>query len=215
MNSQLTTHITPILAIAGYINYPKDFRINPTLLYSLSVTHNVLLVAFSVWTFISLSQVLYTHGIVFESNYYFQNSQFDKIIYYFYLSKYYEFFDTFLLYLNGKTPIFLQKYHHIGAVIGWHLCYVYKADGIWISTLCNSFVHMIMYSYYLGCLLKINQVRFIKKYITSLQITQLLCGHYHILVKYVCFIITYSNIIFIYCANIQSQNTSSFTFRKI
>ena len=24
MNSQLTTHITPILAIAGYINYPKD-----------------------------------------------------------------------------------------------------------------------------------------------------------------------------------------------
>ena len=184
MNSQLTTHITPILAIAGYINYPKDLRINPTLLYSLSVTHNVLLVAFSVWTFISLSQVLYTHGIVFESNYYFQNSQFDKIIYYFYLSKYYEFFDTFLLYLNGKTPIFLQKYHHIGAVIGWHLCYVYKADGIWISTLCNSFVHMIMYSYYLGCLLKINQVRFIKKYITSLQITQLLCGHYHILVKY-------------------------------
>jgi hypothetical protein len=48
MNSQLITHITPILAIAGYINYPKDFRINPTLLYSLSVTHNVLLVAFSV-----------------------------------------------------------------------------------------------------------------------------------------------------------------------
>ena len=184
MNSQLTTHITPILAIAGYINYPKDLRINPTLLYTLSVTHNVLLVAFSVWTFISLLQILYTYGIVFESNYYFQNSQFDKIIYYFYLSKYYEFFDTFLLYLNGKTPIFLQKYHHIGAVIGWHLCYVYKADGIWISTLCNSFVHMIMYSYYLGCLLKINQVRFIKKYITSLQITQLLCGHYHILFKY-------------------------------
>ena len=172
MNSQLTTHITPILAIAGYINYPKDLRINPTLLYSLSVTHNVLLVAFSVWTFISLLQILYTHGIVFESNYYFQNSQFDKIIYYFYLSKYYEFFDTFLLYLNGKTPIFLQKYHHIGAVIGWHLCYVYKADGIWISTLCNSFVHMIMYSYYLGCLLKINQVRFIKKYITSIQLCQ-------------------------------------------
>ena len=120
MNSQLTTHITPILAIAGYINYPKDLRINPTLLYTLSVTHNVLLVAFSVWTFISLLQILYTYGIVFESNYYFQNSQFDKIIYYFYLSKYYEFFDTFLLYLNGKTPIFLQKYHHVGTLIFYH-----------------------------------------------------------------------------------------------
>jgi hypothetical protein len=31
-----------------------------------------------------------------------------------------------------------------------------------------------MYSYYLGCLLKIDQVRFIKKYITSLQLIQLI-----------------------------------------
>ena len=89
------------------------------------------------------------------------------------MSKYYEFFDTFLLYLNNKTPIFLQKYHHIGAVICWHLLYVYKIDSIWIPTIANSFVHTIMYSYYLGCLLKIQWVRCIKKYITFLQLTQL------------------------------------------
>jgi hypothetical protein len=180
----LSYHITPLLAIAGYIAYPKEFRINPSLLYFLSIIHNGLLVAFNAWTFVTLSQILYNNGIVFQSNYYFQNPQFDKVIYLFYISKYYEFIDTFLLYLNGKSPIFLQKYHHIGAVICWHLCYVYKVDAIWISSFCNSFVHIIMYSYYLGCLLKINQVLFIKKYITSLQISQLLCGHYHILVKY-------------------------------
>ena len=180
----LSYHITPLLAIAGYIAYPKEFRINLSLLYFLSIIHNGLLVAFNAWTFVTLSQILYNNGIVFQSNYYFQNPQFDKVIYSFYISKYYEFIDTFLLYLNGKSPIFLQKYHHIGAVICWHLCYVYKVDAIWISSFCNSFVHIIMYSYYLGCLLKINQVRFIKKYITSLQISQLLCGHYHILVKY-------------------------------
>jgi hypothetical protein len=100
------------------------------------------------------------------------------------MSKYYEFFDTFLLYLNGKSPIFLQKYHHIGAVVCWHLSYVYKVDAVWLSSICNSFVHTLMYSYYLGCLLKINQIRFIKKYITSLQLAQLLSGHYHTLVKY-------------------------------
>ena len=88
-------------------------------------------------------------------------------------SKYYEFFDTFLLYLNNKNPIFLQKYHHIGAVVCWHLLYVYKVDSIWIPTFANSFVHTIMYSYYLGCLLKIKWIRFIKKYITYLQLTQL------------------------------------------
>ena len=169
----LSCHITPLVSIAGYLAYPKQLRINPTLLYFLSVIHNGLLVVFSAWTFLSLSQILYNDGIVFQSNYYFQNPQFDTVIYWFYISKYYEFFDTFLLYLNGKSPIFLQKYHHIGAVICWHLAYVYKADGIWIPSIANSFVHTIMYSYYLGCLLKINHVRFIKKYITALQLCQL------------------------------------------
>ena len=169
---QIQNHITPLLAITLYIAYPKQLRINPALLYNLSVIHNGFLVAFSAWTFVSLSHILYDNGIVFESNYYFEDPQFDLVIYWFYLSKYYEFFDTFLLYLNGKTPIFLQKYHHIGAVISWHLMYEYKVDMVWMATLLNSFVHTIMYSYYLGCLLKVNQVRCIKKYITSMQLCQ-------------------------------------------
>jgi hypothetical protein len=170
----LSCHITPFVAIVGYLTYPKQLRINPTLLYILSVIHNGALVVFSAWTFVSLSQIIYNDGIVFKSNYYFQNPYFDTVINWFYISKYYEFFDTFLLYLNGKSPIFLQKYHHIGAVLSWHLCYFYKVEGIWLATILNSFVHTIMYLYYLGCLLKLNQVRFIKKYITSLQLCQLI-----------------------------------------
>ncbi len=173
MDVPMSYHITPVVAIAGYLAYPKNLRIDPSVLHILSIIHNGLLVIFSAWTFVSLSQILYTDGLVFQHNYYFNNPHFDTIIYLFYISKYYEFFDTFLLYLNGKTPIFLQKYHHIGAVICWHLHYVYKVDCVWIPSIANSFVHTIMYSYYLGCLLKINQVRFIKKYITSLQLTQL------------------------------------------
>jgi hypothetical protein len=177
-------HLSPLLAIACYLAYPKQLRINPTVLHVLSIAHNGLLVAFNAWTFVSLSQILYTHGLIFESNYYFQNPYFDTVIFWFYISKYYEFFDTFLLYLNGKSPIFLQKFHHIGAVICWHLGYIYKVDAIWIPSIANAFVHTIMYSYYVGCLLKINHVRFIKKYITSLQLTQLffpnfICLYYY------------------------------------
>ena len=168
----LSLHIFLVLSILGYSNYPKDLRINASLLYYLSVIHNALLVGFSAWTCSSLLFILYDKGIVFKSNYYFQYPIFDKVIFYFYLSKYYEFFDTFLLYLNGKTPLFLQKYHHIGAVISWHLMWIYKVDVVWMASLLNSFVHTIMYLYYLGCLLKINQVRFIKQYITSLQLVQ-------------------------------------------
>ena len=163
----------PIVAIVGYILYPTQLRINPNRLYYLSIIHNSGLVAFSAWTVMALSRIILHEGIAFESSNYFENKEFDKIIYYFYLSKYYEFFDTFLLYLNGKSPIFLQKYHHIGAVLCWHLTYVYKMDCVWMPSLLNAFVHSIMYSYYLGCLLKIERVRFIKKYITGLQLCQL------------------------------------------
>ena len=183
--SNISHHIIPLLAIVGYMVYPKQLRINPSLLHFISIIHNGLLVAFSTWTFMSLSQILYNDGIVFQSNYYFKNPNFDRIIFCFYISKYIEFFDTFLLYLNGKTPIFLQKYHHIGAVICWHLHYVYKVDCVWVPSIANSFIHIIMYSYYLGCLLKIKQVRFIKRYITSLQLIQLtvpnfICLYYYI-----------------------------------
>ena len=173
MNSvPLSYHITPLLAIAGYLAYPKQLRINPTLLYRMSIIHNGVLVTFSAWTFVSLSTILYNDGIVFQSKYYFQNSHFNTIIYWFYISKYYEFFDTFLLYLNCKSPIFLQKYHHIGAVICWHLTYVYKVDVVCSASFLNSIVHTIMYLYYLGCLLKIKQIRFIKRYITTIQLCQ-------------------------------------------
>jgi hypothetical protein len=164
--------ITPFVAIALYLAYPKQMRINPLFLYKLSVVHNAGLVIFSGWTFASLANILYNDGMVFQHNYYFANPKFDTIIYWFYISKYYEFADTFLLYLNGKTPLFLQKYHHIGAVLSWYLMYQYKVDMVWTASLLNSGVHTIMYSYYLGCLLKINQVRVVKKYITTLQLTQ-------------------------------------------
>jgi hypothetical protein len=182
--NQLFWHLPPILSIIGYINYPKDFRINQILLNTISIIHNSALILFSGTTFILLSKILYQKGIIYQSNYYFQDPFFEKIMYYFYLSKYYEFMDTFILYLKGKKPLFLQKFHHIGAVICWHLCYVYKVDSIWIPTFVNSFIHTIMYSYYLGCLLKINQVRFIKQYLTSLQLIQLIVPNYFSLYYY-------------------------------
>jgi len=196
-------NIIPLLAICGYVAYPKQLQINTSLLYFFSIIHNGILIIFSTWTFLSLSQILYDNGIVFQPNYYFQNPQFDKVIYYFYLSKYYEFFDTFLLYLHKKTPTILQKYHHIGAVICWHLTYNYKIDCVWIPSIVNSFIHMIMYSYYLGCILKINQVRFIKQYITTLQLLQLffsmiLCNIYYVNIE------TFINVYIIWIVNIYN-----------
>jgi len=167
-------HITPVAGILLYQLYPTKLKLPSSVVYKMSCIHNLGLILFSCWTFLSLSNIIYNNGVITQPNYYFKNHNFDKIIYLFYLSKYYEFIDTFLLYLNNKTPIFLQKYHHIGAVVCWHLCYYYKVDGIWIATLLNSFVHTIMYTYYLGCLVKFKPIKKIKKYITTLQLCQLI-----------------------------------------
>jgi len=165
-------HLGPLIGTAGYLAYPKQLRLNPTVLHYLSIAHNTALAVFSGWTFISLLAFLMEKGLVIQPGYYFQDSRFDTIIWYFYLSKYYEYMDTFLIYLKGKEPIFLQKFHHVGAVICWHISYVYSGDGIWIASLFNSFIHTIMYSYYLGTLLKINAVKVVKQYITSMQLLQ-------------------------------------------
>ena len=103
------------------------------------------------------------------------HSQFDMLQYYFLLSKYYEYGDTLLLYMSGKVPMRLQKYHHVGAVICWHLGYVYQLDSIWIPTFINAFVHTWMYGYYLGTILHFN-VRWMRHYITRLQLLQMIFG---------------------------------------
>jgi hypothetical protein len=166
-------HIIPVVGTIGYLYYPTHLRLHPNILFYITLIHNAGLIAFSAWTFLSMTNILLANGVVFQSNYYFSNPEFDRVVFYFYLSKYYEYTDTFLLYLGGKKPIFLQKYHHVGTAILWHFAYYYKGDAIWIPTFYNSFVHTIMYSYYLGCLLKFQSFKAGKPYITGLQIFQL------------------------------------------
>lgn len=67
----------------------------------------------------------------------------------FYLSKYYEFADTYLLILKGKDPSLLQMYHHAGIVLTmWGGV---ASHGAWIMTvvLLNSAIHSLMYTYFL------------------------------------------------------------------
>jgi len=173
----MTFHIYPLLGSVCYIFFPKWILqyISPTLVKNYAIIHNACLQLFSVYVASSLLYALYKYGIVTERNYYFQHNHIDSVIFYFYLSKYYEYVDTFLLYAKNKQPIFLQKFHHLGAVIVWHLGYVNKCEGMLFVCLWNSTVHSLMYLYYFLTLLKIDVHKY-RIYITSLQIGQLLSG---------------------------------------
>jgi len=78
--------------------------------------------------------------------------------------------------MQNKNPIFLQKFHHVGAVVFWHLAYYNKVDAIIVGTILNSGVHTIMYTYYLLSLFKI-KLTCIKPFITTGQIVQLVVGN--------------------------------------
>ena len=170
----MVNHIVPLLATILYFHFPQNIIINKEILYTISLVHNIVLSSFSFYIFITLSTFILTHGVVIDNGHYFSFSQFDNILFYFYISKYVEYIDTFLIYLKGNKPIFLQLYHHSGAVISWHLAYTYKLDCFWIPTLLNSFVHSVMYAYYTLSILKIDRIKRLKKYLTILQISQLI-----------------------------------------
>jgi len=170
----MVNHIIPVVSTILYFNFPQNILINRETLNNVSLIHNIILSCFSFYIFVSLGSFIIEKGIVIENGYYFSFAQFDDILFYFYMSKYVEYIDTFLIYLKGNKPIFLQLYHHSGAVISWHLAYTYKLDCFWIPTLLNAFVHSVMYTYYSLSILKVNFIKIIKKYITILQISQLI-----------------------------------------
>jgi GNS1/SUR4 family len=64
----------------------------------------------------------------------------------FYLSKFYEVFDTLIILAKGKKSSFLQTYHHAGAMMCMWAGIRYMAPPIWMFVLVNSFVHTLMVS---------------------------------------------------------------------
>ena len=92
----------------------------------------------------------------------------------FYISKFYEFADTYIVIWKGRRPIFLQKFHHIGAVIGMWWVITTRSTCGYIFVVFNSFIHSIMYLYYALTTWKI-RIPF-KSIITMLQMTQFVTG---------------------------------------
>jgi len=96
------------------------------------------------------------------------------VLYLYYLSKFWEFLDTFIMVLrkSNQQISFLHVYHHASVTaIWWYNMYYYPGGEAWPAAFLNSFVHVWMYGYYFLATLNI-QVSW-KKYLTQLQISQL------------------------------------------
>lgn len=162
--------------------------------------HNILLMVFSIWIFLSTAPDLFKYFIRASSWSDFaltayQDAEWDQFAPFasaFYLSKFYEFIDTWIILYKRGRPEMLQMFHHVGAVITMWADVVTKCPATWIfvstvtrsaphvrsslqaQVVFNSFIHTFMYAYYALTSLHIRPPW--KMMITAMQIMQFIIG---------------------------------------
>ncbi|PVV05281.1 hypothetical protein BB560_000205 [Smittium megazygosporum] len=145
------------------------------------LAHNVALALYSMYTFYnSVSLFISTaleeglESAYCDSNFTCMNNGLFKLSYLFYLSKYYEVIDTAIILLKGRRSSTLQTYHHAGAILCMWIDVNNALASVFYFVIVNSFVHSVMYTYFAFSSLGFYLPG--KQYLTSLQITQFLCG---------------------------------------
>lgn len=112
--------------------------------------------------------------------------------YFYYCSKFLDWFDTMFFALRKKQShlSFLHLYHHsMVPTFGYLLLRINPfIPALYLFAICNTFIHVIMYSYYALSVLgpKIQPYLWWKKYITQLQL-----GQFVVYVLYCCLLLRY------------------------
>jgi len=161
--------------------YMKDKK--PQLMKKFTFVHNTLLTILSTLMFLGTS---YGAFLKYQSQGFFNGLVCEQEIepirgplfywsYIFYLSKFYELIDSYLLVLKKKPLIFLHVFHHfIMPYTCWAGLEGKWCMALWTSAFWNSFVHVWMYYYYAVSTLGYSP--WWKKYLTGLQIYQFVSG---------------------------------------
>eukprot|EP00052_Salpingoeca_macrocollata_P031319 m.322456 g.322456 ORF g.322456 m.322456 type:complete len:308 (-) comp26995_c0_seq1:30-953(-) len=98
-----------------------------------------------------------------------------RVVWVFYMSKIFDFFDTVFIVLRRKwTQLsFLHVYHHTTIFLFYWLNVNGGYDGdVYYTVVLNSFVHLVMYAYYFCTTMNITLPSFLKPMVTYLQMSQ-------------------------------------------
>ncbi|KNC47782.1 polyunsaturated fatty acid elongation enzyme [Thecamonas trahens ATCC 50062] len=174
-----------ILVLMAYVVVIKVGQVimsqfQPFKLYTFSIIHNTAMVLISAYMCIETvyQAVSLKYGLF--GNYALDSSAehgMAKIVWVFYMSKFPEMLDTVIMVLkkNNRQVSFLHMYHHFSIALVWCIVtFSYPAGEAYFSIILNSFVHVVMYSYYLARVFKI-EVPW-KFYITKFQMLQFMAN---------------------------------------
>ncbi|KAF9422818.1 hypothetical protein HW555_001602 [Spodoptera exigua] len=157
-----------------YMKTRKPYNLN-----SIIIIYNIFQVFVSVYLFYLCMQLMLANGLVSKTcllEHEDTRRDITNVMYYYFLAKVSELLDTVFFVLRKKTSqvTFLHVYHHaMMAIVSWSILkYEPTYMTIYIRNV-NSFVHMIMYTYYcLSALPVLKKYLWWKKYITKLQLVR-------------------------------------------
>lgn len=174
----------PLGMIAGYLislpvmNYFVSKYLAPrydmkALLFESMVFYNVAQVCMNVWMVWRFVNAVVNRGHPFIGNTEYAAGGTTFAIWVHYTNKYLEFLDTYFMVLRGKMDqvSFLHVYHHATIALAWWVGLSLMPGGdSYFGALLNSFIHVMMYSYYALALFKIPCPW--KRFLTQAQLTQ-------------------------------------------
>ena len=151
-----------------HISFAPSQTPTPAYLKTLMNFHNVFLILLSSFMFLNSCYQAYVNNYSFWAQPYdVKEVGMARGIYIFYISKLYEYFDTYIMLLKGNLNqvSFLHVYHHLSiSMIWWAIAYSAPGGDAWYSAALNSLVHVAMYTYYFLASLS-SSAEFRKKYL--------------------------------------------------
>lgn len=176
--------------IIYFTKKPSSEKKPDGLLLSLFIKfHNIFLAVLSLWMGVMIMYYWYTlgykpWGIAFDPK---RDKDIAFVMWVFYVSKYYEFWDTFIMLIKGNLNqvSFLHVYHHASTCfIFWWVCNKAPGGDAYFCIMLNCWVHTVMYTYYfLTTIIKnpADRKRYLwwGKYLTQFQMAQFFANLVH------------------------------------
>lgn len=132
---------------------PNANGTDPTWLKVFVILHNLFLILLSLYMCVGCAKEAYLSGYrLWGNEFKASETRLAYYIYIFYVSKIYEFMDTFIMLLkkNLRQVSFLHVYHHSTiSFIWWMIARRAPGGDAYFSAALNSWVHVCMYTYYL------------------------------------------------------------------
>jgi elongation of very long chain fatty acids protein 4 len=167
-------------------SHGKKTKEDPFVVRALVIFHNLFLVILSLYMcFGCILEAKRNSFKIWGNPYDPGHEKLAHYIYIFYISKIYEFLDTFIMIIkkNFKQVSFLHVYHHVTiSFIWWMITRRAPGGDAYFSAALNSWVHVCMYSYYLLAVMVGKSEKARKKYLwwgrylTQMQMLQFLCN---------------------------------------